>query len=295
MIGLITTSVLMQALVSGLLIGIVYALIAIGFTLIFGVMDIVNFSHGHKVMISMFISYFLFKTFHIDPFLSLIVTIPILFGIGIILYKLVFKHLVGKPHSTHIITTIALFIILENIMNFIFGGNLRGITTSYSTASIKMGQVAIGIAPLLAAGVTLCVIVLLYIFLQKTDFGKAIRACSQNLKGAQLSGINTTKVYIIAFAISAALAGLAGSVMVPFKMVDPFVGHEFLAKSFAIVVLGGLGSVSGAFIGAVLIGVIQSFSTVLFSASMANAITFALIITVIILKPTGLVSAVKEG
>ncbi|WP_335490756.1 branched-chain amino acid ABC transporter permease [Bacillus sp. JJ1773] len=292
---MLTADVFIQALISGLSNGIVYALIAIGFTLVFGVMDIVNFSHGHKVMLSMFISYFLYQTFKLDPFLSLAVTIPALFIIGFVLYKLIIRHLVGKPHSTHIITTIALFIILENLMNLIFGGDLRGITTSYSTASIGLGTVAIGVAPLLAASVTLIVVISLYLFLQKSDFGKAIRACSQNLRGAQISGINTKKVYIIAFAISAALAGLAGTVMIPFKMVDPFVGHEFLSKSFAIVVLGGLGSISGAFIGAILIGIIQSLSTVLISASMANAITFALIIAVIIIKPTGLISSAKEG
>lgn len=285
--------VLGQALVSGLFMGSVYALIAIGFTLVFGVTDIVNFAHGHLVMGAMFVTYLLFKGARVDPYVSLVVVVPLFFALGALIYQVVIRHIVEAPHSAHMMVTLGLLIFLENLANFFFGGDLRGVTTSYTTSSLVLGPIAVPLARAAAAGVSLVAVVLLWLFLHRTSFGKAIRAAANNRQGAHLVGINVGRVYLVSFALGTVAAGLAGAVLVPFSLVSPFVGNEFILKAFVIAVLGGLGSVGGAFIGGILIGLVEVFSSLFIAASLGNAIVFAVLIAVLLFKPSGILSQAR--
>ena len=285
MIGL---DVVLQACLSGLFMGSVYALIAIGFTLVFGVTDIVNFAHGHLVMGAMFVTYVLFKSASVDPYVSLVVVLPLFFGLGALLYTVVIRRIVEAPHSAHMMVTLGLLIFIENVANFFFGGDLRGITTGYTTSSIIVGELAIPIARLGAAAVSLAAVVVLTLFLHRTSLGKAIRASANNREGAALVGIDVGRVYLLAFSLGTAAAALAGAVIVPFSLVSPFVGHEFILKAFVIAVLGGLGSVGGALAGGLLIGFVEALSSLYISASLGNAIVFAILIAVLLYRPWGI-------
>lgn len=285
MVGL---DVIVQALLSGFFMGSVYALIAIGFTLVFGVTDIVNFAHGHLVMAAMFATYVLFKAAHVDPYLSLVLVLPLFFGIGVVLYLVVIQRIVEAPHSAHMMVTLGLLIFFENLANLFFGGDLRGITTGYTTSSLVFGPIAVPLARAGAAAVSLVAVILLALFLRRTSLGKAIRAAANNREGAALVGVDVGRVYLIAFALGTVAAALAGAVIVPFSLVSPFVGHEFILKAFVIAILGGLGSVAGALAGGLLIGFVEALSSLYISASLGNAIVFAILIAVLLYRPWGI-------
>jgi len=285
--------VVLQSLLSGLFTGSVYALIAIGFTLVFGVTDVVNFAHGHLVMGAMFVTYVLFKAAQIDPYLSLIVVLPLFFGLGALIYALIVSRIVEQPHSAHMMVTLGLLIFLENLANFAFGGDMRGVTTTYTTASWVIGPIAIPLARAAAAGMSLVAVLLLSLFLHRTSIGKAIRAAANNREGASLVGVDVPRVYLLAFALGTAAAALAGAVMVPFSLVGPFVGDEFMLKAFVIAVVGGLGSMSGALVAGLLIGLVESVSNLYITASLGNAIVFAILIAVLLFRPWGLLGQAR--
>ena len=285
--------VLLQALVSGLFMGSVYALIAIGFTLVFGVTDIVNFAHGHFVMGAMFLAYLGFRALRLDPYVSLIAILPLSFAFGVVVYKVVVQRIVEQPHNAHMMVTLGLLIFLENLANFFFGGDLRGVTTSYTTASMALGTVALPLARAAAAGVSLVAVGALWLFLHRTSIGKALRAAANNREGASLVGIDVPRVYLLAFALGTVAAALAGAVMVPFALVSPFVGNDFMLKAFVIAVLGGLGSVGGALFGGMLIGLIEAVSSLYISASLGNAIVFAVLIGVLLYRPWGILGQAR--
>jgi len=289
----IALDVLAQVVLSGLFMGSVYALIAIGFTLVFGVTDIVNFAHGHLVMAAMFVTYILFRAAGIDPYLSLVVVLPAFFGAGLLVYQLVIRGIVEAPHSAHMMVTLGLLLFLENLANLFFGGDLRGITTTYTTSSWIVGDLAVPLARAGAAAVSLGAVVALALFLKRTRLGKAIRAASNNREGASLVGIDVPRVYLLAFGLGTAAAALAGAVMVPFSLVSPFVGHDFMLKAFVIAVVGGLGSVGGAMAGGLLIGLVEAVSSLYISASLGNAIVFGILIVVLLYRPWGLLGQAR--
>src|SRR3984893_1762484 len=290
MLGL---DVILQAGLSGLFMGSVYALIAIGFTLVFGVTNIVNFAHGHFVMGAMFVTYLLFKALRVDPYVGLVVVLPLFFVLGSLIYRLVIQRIVEAPHSAHMMVTLGLLIFIENLANLFFGGDLRGITTTYTTSSLVLGDVSFPVARMGAAAVSLAAVVALALVLHRTSLGKAIRAAANNPEGAALVGIDVGRVYRIAFSLGTAAAALAGAVVMPFSLVSPFVGGEFILKAFVIAVLGGLGSVAGALIGGLLIGLMEALSSLYISASLGNAIVFAILIAVLLYRPWGILGQAR--
>jgi branched-chain amino acid transport system permease protein len=273
--------------------GSVYALIAIGFTLVFGVTNIVNFAHGHFVMGAMFVTYLLFKAWKVDPYVGLVVVLPLFFVVGSLIYRLVIQRIVEAPHSAHMMVTLGLLIFIENLANLFFGGDLRGITTTYTTSSLVLGDVSFPVARMGAAAVSLAAVVGLALVLHRTSLGKAIRAAANNPEGAALVGIDVGRVYRVAFSLGTAAAALAGAVIMPFSLVSPFVGGEFILKAFVIAVLGGLGSVAGALIGGLLIGLVEALSSLYISASLGNAIVFAILIAVLLYRPWGILGQAR--
>lgn len=285
---MVTTEVLIQVLVGGLLMGSVYALIAIGFTLIYGVLDVVNFAHGHFVMAAMFVTYLLYVSFGINVYVALLFIIPMFFMMGLLTYRILIKKIAHSSHSTQMIVTLGLFIFLENLANLIFGGDLRGITTSDTARSVVVSGVSVPISRALAAGISLLAVLLVSLFLTRTPFGMAMRAAATNRVGAHLVGIKVDTVYKMTFALGTTLAAIAGAVAMPFSLVSPFSGGEFMLFSFAIAIIGGLGSISGALLAGLLIGIVQAASSLLFAASFGSVMVFVILILVLIFRPSGL-------
>jgi branched-chain amino acid transport system permease protein len=281
-------AVIAQALVNGLLIGGIYALVSIGVTLIFGVVKIVNFAQGEFVMIGMYISYWLATHLGLDPVVSLFVSMPVLFVTGVVLQKVLIKRVLGLGDMPQIFLTFALSLLLINVALLLFTADYRTIQTSYSDASIQIGGVYIGVARLIAFAVAMLLTGALELFLRLTDLGKAMRAASQNPEVAMLMGINPDHVFSVAVGLSLALAGAAGSLIMPFYSVYPGVGQAFVLMAFVVVVLGTLGSVKGAFIASLMMGIAESLGIQFVGADSGLIVVFAVLLLTLAIKPSGL-------
>ncbi|MGB8236316.1 MAG: branched-chain amino acid ABC transporter permease, partial [Pseudolabrys sp.] len=250
--------ILAQAVINGLLIGGIYALVSIGVTLIFGVVKIVNFAQGEFVMIGMYISFFLATQFGIDPIVSLAVSMPVLFVIGVLIQHFLIRRVLGLNDLPQIFLTFALSLLIVNLSLMLFTANYRTVHTWYSDEAFRVGGLYIPVAKLVAFALAMILSGALWIFLHTTDLGKAMRAASQNRDVAQLMGINPNRVFAVALGIALALAGAAGSLLMPFYPAYPLVGQVFVLMAFVAVVLGTLGNVIGALIASLLMGVAES-------------------------------------
>jgi branched-chain amino acid transport system permease protein len=283
-----------QGLMTGILMGCVYAFFAIGFTLVLGVMKVVNFAHGTFVVMGMYLTIFVFMNYLWDPFLSLLVVIPSMFVFGIIIYYLVIRPIMQQPLSAHVIATIGLLIVIENVITLIFGSQYRTVTVPYTTSAIVVGSIRIGIARMLAAATSLFVIGLFYLLLHKTDFGRAVRACADDIEGAWGLGIDVHRTYLIAFGIGSVLAGISGAVVMPFAVASPGGGLDIVIKTFVIVIIGGMGSVGGALLGGLIIGVVEGIVSALWSPAIAIAAVFVILIIMLAMKPEGFLKRISE-
>ncbi|MBW4056976.1 MAG: branched-chain amino acid ABC transporter permease [Proteobacteria bacterium] len=278
----------LQSLISGVLIGGVYALIGIGLTIIFGVMRVINFAHGEIMMIGMYMTYFLFTLFGIDPFVSVLITIPLMFAFGALLQKLFINRVLGALPQNQILLTIGLGLILSNSMMLAFTSDYKILTTSYSSSSYRLAGLSVSKPLAISFLITVVITALLYWFLKKTDTGQAIRATAQDREAAQLMGINVKRMSILAFGIGASMAGTAGALISPTYYIFPQVGSAFTLKAFVITVLGGMGSVVGATLGGVIIGVVESMSAAYISSEWKDVVVFAIFLLVLLVKPSGL-------
>jgi branched-chain amino acid transport system permease protein len=277
-----------QSLVSGILIGGVYALIGIGLTIIFGVMRVINFAHGELLMLGMYATYYLFTLVRVDPFFSIVVTIPLMFLFGAILQKVFINRVLAAPEHNQILLTIGLGLIMTNAIMLAFTSDYKILTTSYSSSSVKVMGISISTPLVISFAITVAITLALYWFLLKTDTGQAIRATAQDREAARLMGINVTRMSIIAFGLGAALAGTAGALIAPTYYIFPQVGGGFTLKAFVITVLGGMGSIVGATLGGVLIGVAESVGGVYIGAGWKEVIVFVLFLLFLLFKPSGL-------
>lgn len=287
-------TVFIQGLATGILMGCVYAFFAIGFTLVLGVMKVVNFAHGTFVIMGMYLSIFIFMTYLWDPFLSLLVVIPAMFVFGVIVYYLIIGPIRQQPLSAHVIATIGLLIIMENVITLLFGSQYRTVTVPYTTSALVVGSIRIGIARMLAAGTSLCVVGFFYLLLHKTDFGRAVRACADDIEGAWGLGIDVHRTFLIAFGIGSVLAGFSGAAVMPFAVASPSGGLDIVIKAFVIVIIGGLGSVGGALVGGLIIGIVEGIVSALWSPAIAIAALFIILIIMLTIKPEGFFKRVAE-
>ena len=286
---MINETVILQSVVYGLLNGSIYALISIGFTMIFGVMGIVNFAFGQLTVASMYITLFLYTFFKIDPFVSMLITIPFFFLIGMGMYHSVIQWVIKTPHHIQMTATLGVMIFFESLMLFIFKGTPRGITTSYTTSMLPFwGEIKINYPRFVATLISLVVIMALFLLLKKTLFGKQIEATADDEEGAMLSGIETRTVFRVAFSMACVLEAIAGSSVMAFTVVDPYTGFTLVIKAFMVVVLAGLGSIPGAVVGGLLVGVIESLSGVFLTSSLGTGVLFLILACVLIFKPSGL-------
>lgn len=293
--SMISEIVIFQAIVYGLLNGSIYALISIGFTMIFGVMGIINFGYGQLTVISMYITLILYNTFKIDPFVSMVITIPVFFAIGIMIYKSIIQWMLKTPHYIQMMATLGLMIFLEHLMLFLFTGTPRGILTSYTTRMLPFwGEVKVSYPRFVATLISFVVILSLFLFLKKTRFGKMIGATADNEEGAMLVGIETQTVFKIAFAIACVLEAIAGSSITAFSVIDPYTGFTLVTKAWMVVILSGLGSIPGAIVGGLVVGMIEALTSVFISASLGTGVLFLILALVLIYKPSGMFGKVRE-
>ena len=279
---------LAQAVVNGLLIGGIYALVSIGVTLIFGVVKIVNFAQGEFVMIGMYISFFLATNYGIDPLLSLVVSMPALFVVGALLQHFLIRRVLALGDMPQIFLTFALSLLLLNVALLLFTANYRTVQTAYSEAALQLGPLYVPVAKLIAFAVAMALSALLWGFLHATDLGKAMRAAAQNRDVAMLMGIDPDRVFAVAVGVALALAGAAGSLLMPFYPAYPLVGQVFVLMAFVAVVLGTLGNVTGALIASLMMGVAESLGIQFVGADSGLIVVFAMLLLTLALRPNGL-------
>jgi branched-chain amino acid transport system permease protein len=279
---------LTQAVINGMLIGGVYALIAVGLTLVFGIMDIVNFAQSEFLMMGMFFAYILSRLFGLDPILSSFIVFAMVFFIGAVVQRFFIQKVLNAAMVTQILLTVGISIVMISLAQLIFGANFHSVTTSYQMKALHIGPIVISISYLLAFGGCFVMYFLLWLFLNRTYVGRAIRATAQNRKAAILLGINPDRMFILAFAVGTGMAGVAGAMILPYAYVFPTVGHEFALIMFTVVVLGGFGSVPGALVGGLMVGVIQSVSAILLPTQLQNLVVFIIFILTWTYRPNGL-------
>ena len=277
-----------QAVINGLLIGGIYALVSIGVTLIFGVIKIVNFAQGEFVMIGMYISFFLATQFGIDPIVSLIVSMPVLFVIGVLIQHFLIRRVLGLNDLPQIFLTFALSLLILNLALMLLTANYRTVHTWYSDEALHVGGLYIPVAKLIAFVLAMVLSGLLWVFLHATDLGKAMRAAAQKPEVAMLMGINPNRVFCVALGIALALAGAAGSLLMPFYPAYPMVGQVFVLMAFVAVVLGTLGNVVGALIASLMMGVAESLGIQFVGADSGLIVVFMMLLLTLAVRPSGL-------
>jgi branched-chain amino acid transport system permease protein len=283
-----TSELLLQTLASGILIGLIYALVAIGLTIIFGVMDIVNFSHGEFLMFGMYSSFWLWALYALDPMFTLPLTALFLFGLGVIVYKLVISKIINAPMLSQIFTTFGLMILFRGIAQFLWKPDFRTVGNSIVSGNVSIAGMQIG-QPQITAGIgAVLVTVGIYLFLTRTRVGAALEATAADKEAARLMGIDSQKMFALAWGIGAACAGVAGALLSTFFPIFPEVGANFILIAFVVVNLGGFGSVVGALIAGIMVGVIEVMGGFFIGPQYKLAIVLALFLTVLMLRPQGL-------
>jgi branched-chain amino acid transport system permease protein len=278
-----------QAIVSGLLIGGVFALIALGLTLIFGVMKIINFAHGDFMMLGMYFAFFLSVAAGLDPYLSAVLCLPFFFALGWGIQSWLIRPVLKAPENIQILVTVGLSLVLQNVALFLFSPDFQSLKVSYGASTFAIAGVSISYVRLIAWAVSLSAALGVYLLLTHTDIGKALRACAEEKTGAMAVGIDVNRMYRIAFGLGTACVALAGVLMTPFFYIAPQVGLPFTLIAFVTVVLGGLGSVPGALVGGLIIGLVESLGEVLLPApSMKQMATFSVFLLILLVRPQGL-------
>lgn len=278
-----------QAMVNGLLMGGLYALVAVGLTIIFGTMNVVNFAHGEFVMIGMFAAYWLHQFTGLDPLVLIFLVMPLMFVFGALVQRALIQRVVSEPHETQILLTLGISVLLMNVALLLWGPEPRAVPTPYTFTAFAIGSVHIPVPRLIAFVVAFVLASILWAFLTRTDLGRALRATSENRDWAVLMGIDPVKMYIIAFGIGIALAAAAGTLMTPFFNTFPRAGVFFGMIAFVVVVLGGMGNIVGAVLGALVIGVTESLTAQFVALDLSMFGVFVIFLLVLIFKPTGII------
>ncbi|MGO4328627.1 branched-chain amino acid ABC transporter permease [Cupriavidus sp. 2TAF22] len=286
--------ILAYAVVNGVLLGGIYGGIALGLSLIFGVLRVINFAHGSFLMLAMYLSYLIWSVFGIHPYATALLTVPLLFLLGYFTQAVVIAPLfrrettmVVEPLGALLLTT-GVFLVIDNAILMGFGPDVRTVTSDVLSGSIDIGGLPVNVPRLIACAAAVAVSAGLAYWLRFTDTGRKIRATAQNREAAALSGINVGRIYNVTFGIGAGILGLFGALLVPFLSVSPTTGLGFGIKSFLVVVLGGIGSIPGSLLGGLVLGVFESFSSQFVTATSASVFSFCLFIIVLLVRPNGL-------
>jgi len=283
-----TVAIFVNVIIQGILTGFVYGLMALGLSVIFGVVRVVNFAHGEFTVVAMYLAYILFVTLGFDPILSLVPIAVLFFVVGYALQSMLINRFVGRSEHEQFILLVGLAIVIVNGLLMIFGPNARPTDLSYSFDSYAIGPIFIDKARVYAASGAIIVSAALFVFFRYTPIGVAIRACADNLLGAAVVGLNINRLYALTFGLGLACVGAAGALMVPIADASPQLSQSFTLLAFTIVIIGGLGSMTGALLGGIAIGVSEAIAGFLFAPSMKSMFSFALLVAVLVLRPQGL-------
>ena len=290
--------ILIEATINGVLMGGFYGFIAVSLSLIFGVAKIVNFAHGALLMVAMFFVYWIMVLLKIDPYLAALLAAAFLFLFGYVFQNLFIEPILRREKETAplavILLTSGLMLMMENIALLLFGADYRMVKTTYTGKSWSIGGMMIIQPKMIGFFLSLILVFLLEFYLRKTNLGRAIRATSQDREAARLVGIDDYRIYKIVFGIGTTMLGFAGSFLSPFYYIHPAIGEIFVLKSFVIVVLGGLGSISGALLAGIVVGIIESLGAQFMNSTMTECLIFIIFIAFLLVKPTGLLGKRRE-
>ena len=283
-------SIHFNIIISGVLTGLVYGLMALGLSVIFGVVRVVNFAHGEMMAIAMYLAIVLFNTLGVDPLVLVIPLAGVLFVLGYALQAGIINPFISRPEYSQFILLVAIAIIITNVLLIIFGPDARSVQTSYSFDSFAIGPVIVDATKVYAGVGTILIAAVLFAFFRFAPLGKAIRACADNYTGALVVGLDVKRLYALTFGIGAACVGAAGSMMVLLIDVTPALGPAYTLLAFIIVITGGLGSMPGALLGGVLIGLTEALAGLFFTPSAKSMFSFGLLVLVLLLRPQGLLA-----
>lgn len=279
---------LAQTMTSGLLTGALYAMIGIGLTVVFGVMRIINLAHGEMVMLGMFGAFWGQALWKLDPFVSLLLWAPLMFAGGMLVYRFLLRRVIPGGELNTLLYTAGLSLLIANLALFAWTGDYRTISLSYGDEPARPFGISIAVPLAVAFALAMAITAALWLFLSRTDLGRAIRATSQSGEAAVLMGVDVERVAMVTFGLGTALAGAAGVLLAPSLYLYPTVGELLIVKCFVVVVLGGLGSVPGAIAGGLLLGVVESLGAVYVSSTYKDGIGFVLFLAVLLYRPSGL-------
>ena len=274
--------------VSGLLTGLVYGLMALGLSVIFGVVRVVNFAHGEMMTIAMYLAIVVFQAFKLDPLVMMIPIAGVLFALGYVMQAGLINPFVDRPEHAQFILLVAIAIIMVNVLLLIFGPDARSVQTPYAFDSFAFGRIIVDATKVYAGAAAIIVAAALFAFFRFSDTGKAIRACADNYTGALVVGLNVKRLYALTFGLGAACVGAAGSMLTLIIDVTPPLGPAYTLLAFVIVITGGLGSMPGALLGGVLIGVTEALAGLLFAPSAKSMFAFAILVLVLLFRPQGI-------
>jgi branched-chain amino acid transport system permease protein len=282
------TQLAMQDAVNGLLLGGTYAVVAIGFSLVWGILNIVNLAHGSLVMLGAYVVYWLFTAYHVDPLVALPLAGLVLFVFGYLLQRLVINQVIRASFLITFLLTFGIELLITNLAQAAWTADIRSVTTAYSGSSLAAGGLTVPVVRLTALGVAVVVAALLQLVMTRTRLGSAIRATASDLEAARLMGIPTAHVYALTFAIAAATAGIAGGLISLSFPVFPAMGAGYTLVAFVVCVLGGLGSVPGALAGGAALGLLQTYAAAWLGPNYDNIVAFSALILILVLRPGGL-------
>ncbi len=283
----------LQLILQGILLGGLYGLIAVGLSLIFGVMGIINFAHGQTMVMGMYASYWIFVLLGVDPYLSLIAVAALLFVLGYLIQATVVNRILDYPEAMQVLPLVAMGLVLENTALLLWGPDHRSPQTALSLETFWIGPVMIDVSRLIAFVLAILITAAIFVFLKKTTIGKRIRAASDNRMGAILVGINVDRINNAAFGLGAAATGAAGALLLPLMPVSPHMGHDFTLTAFVVVILGGMGNLMGALAGGIILGVAETTSTLFLPATLKQVVSFSILIIIMLFRPQGLFAGKK--
>ena len=289
-----SSQLLFQALVNGVLTGSLFGLIATGLTLVWGVMKIVNFAHGEFLMVGLYLVYFLVASAGLDPYVTLLISPVVMFVLGAVMYQAFIRPVLRAPSMNQILLTLGLSLVIQSLALAIFSADILFAPTRYGQYVFRYGVVVVDLPRVVAALVAAVAAGALYWLLQRTDLGRSIRAVAQDPDAAALMGIDVARTNLVAFGLATATLGVAASVMSPFYYVSPTVGLLLGLFAFVVVVLGGLGNIVGAVLGGLVIGLVESVGSALMPGSLARVVTFGLFVLMVLLRPQGLFGRVDR-
>jgi branched-chain amino acid transport system permease protein len=285
---MLSPEILVAAVLNGLLTGAVYALIALGLTLIYGILHIINFAHGALLSAAMFAAFFAHRLLGLDPYLAAVGLTPLFFALGYALQRLIVGPAARGEDRNSLLVTLGLAIVIENGLLYLFRADTRSLDLPYAFDVVDLGVAFLAVPRVFAFGVVLMVALLLWLFMQATDTGKAIRAVARERLGAELSGIDVAHIHAVTFGLGTACVAIAACLLIPTYYVNPHIGNAFVLIAFTVVVLGGMGSVPGALVGGLAIGVVESLGGLYLGESLGQIGIFVIFILVLLIRPSGL-------